>query len=93
MDGTALLTLLVLWITEILYDTDVRGIKGYGICTWWRYLYTQRNDRFSVNLDPFGPGRAVVEAARKSIDQIGNYPDASCRKLKSALAKRLGSSG
>ena len=34
-----------LWITEILYDTDVRGIKGYGICTWWRYLYTQRNEQ------------------------------------------------
>ena len=53
-------------------------------------IYTHKGmTDFSVNLNPFGPGRAVVEAARKSIDQIGNYPDASCRKLKSALAKRL----
>lgn len=53
-------------------------------------IYTHKGmTGFSVNLNPFGPGRAVVEAARKSIDQIGNYPDASCRKLKSALAKRL----
>ena len=53
-------------------------------------IYTHKGmTDFSVNLNPFGPGRAVVEATRKSIDQIGNYPDASCRKLKSALAKRL----
>ena len=53
-------------------------------------IYTHKGmTDFSVNLNPFGPGRAVVEAARKSMDQIGNYPDASCRKLKSALAKRL----
>ena len=45
-------------------------------------IYTHKGmTDFSVNLNPFGPGRAVVEAARKSIDQIGNYPDASCRKL------------
>ena len=47
-------------------------------------IYTHKGmTDFSVNLNPFGPGRAVVEAARKSMDQIGNYPDASCRKLKS----------
>ena len=38
-------------------------------------IYTHKGmTDFSVNLNPFGPGRAVVEAARKSIDQIGNYP-------------------
>ena len=53
-------------------------------------IYTHKGmTDFSVNLNPFGPGRAVVEAARKSMDQNGNYPDASSRKLKSALAKRL----
>ena len=37
-------------------------------------IYTHKGmTDFSVNLNPFGPGRAVVEAARKSIDQIGNY--------------------
>ena len=35
-------------------------------------IYTHKGmTDFSVNLNPFGPGRAVVEAARKSIDQIG----------------------
>lgn len=51
-------------------------------------IYTHKGmTDFSVNLNPFGPGRAVVEAARKSIDQLEIHPDASCRKLKSALAK------
>ena len=34
-------------------------------------IYTHKGmTDFSVNLNPFGPGRAVVEAARKSIDRL-----------------------
>ena len=52
-------------------------------------IYTHKGmTDFSVNLNPFGPGRAVVEAARKSMDQIGNYPDASCRKLKKCSGEK-----
>ena len=46
-------------------------------------IYTHKGmTDFSVNLNPFGPGRAVVEAARKSIDQIGNYTILYFRRLR-----------
>ena len=48
------------------------------------YTYIGMMD-FSVNVGPFGPSRAVMEAARNAIGDIGNYPDSRCRKLREAL--------
>lgn len=45
---------------------------------------------FSVNVNPFGTGRAVMEAVRASLNEIGSYPDNRCRRLRTALAAELG---
>lgn len=53
------------------------------------YTYRGMTD-FSVNLNPFGPSEAVREAAKRSIEKIGQYPDSSSRELRAALAEKLG---
>lgn len=45
---------------------------------------------FSVNVNPFGTGRAVMEAVKSSLSEIGNYPDSRCSRLRAALAEDLG---
>ena len=53
------------------------------------YSYKGMTD-FSVNVNPFGPGKLVTEAVRTSIYEIGNYPDTRCRALRTALSEELG---
>lgn len=56
------------------------------------YTYEGMLD-FSANINPLGPGRAVIEAAHGAIDRMTQYPDAGCRRLRAALAERLGLDG
>lgn len=44
---------------------------------------------FSVNVNPFGASEAVKDAVRDAAEDISNYPDSRCRKLRSALAEKL----
>ena len=53
------------------------------------YTYRDMLD-FSVNVNPFGPSEAVLEAAKRGIDKCCAYPDSQCRALKAALAEKLG---
>ena len=53
------------------------------------YTYKGMLD-FSVNVNPFGPSEAVIEAAKQGIDKCSAYPDSRCRALKAALAAKLG---
>lgn len=52
------------------------------------YTYEGMID-FSVNINPFGPGEAVVEAAKAGAEEISAYPDSRCRKLNRALSEFL----
>lgn len=51
------------------------------------YTYENMLD-FSVNVNPFGPGEAVLEAVRRAVPDIINYPDSQCRRLAKALAEK-----
>ena len=53
------------------------------------YTYEGMID-FSASINPLGPGSAVVQAAHDALDRMTQYPDARCRRLKKALAGRLG---
>ena len=53
------------------------------------YTYKGMLD-FSVNVNPFGPSEAVLEAAKRGIDKCCAYPDSQCRALREALAAKLG---
>ena len=55
----------------------------------WIYTYKGMLD-FSVNVNPFGPSEAVLEAAKRGIDKCCAYPDSQCRALRAALAAKLG---
>lgn len=50
------------------------------------YTYEGMTD-FSANINPLGPSRAVLKAAREAVSLIGHYPDSKCRKLRDALAE------
>lgn len=53
-------------------------------------VYTHRGILdFSVNINPLGPGRAVIEAAHGAVDRMTQYPDTRCRYLRRILAERL----
>jgi threonine-phosphate decarboxylase len=43
---------------------------------------------FSVNVNPLGPPRLAIEAARKAIDRSGEYPEPGCPRLTAKLADR-----
>jgi threonine-phosphate decarboxylase len=43
---------------------------------------------FSASLNPLGPPRAAIEAARKAIDRSGEYPEPGCPRLTARLAAR-----
>lgn len=53
------------------------------------YTYKDMLD-FSVNVNPFGPSEAVLEAAKRGVDKCCAYPDSQCRDLKAALSEKLG---
>ena len=44
---------------------------------------------FSVNINPLGPSKKVIEAAKRALLQSAAYPDCKCRKLREKLADRL----
>ena len=44
---------------------------------------------FSINVNPYGPTEHVLEAMKRSCEQVGAYPDIECRKLKRKLAEVL----
>ncbi len=56
------------------------------------YTYENMLD-FSVNLNPLGPPAAVLEAAKKGVEQAAAYPDSRCRRLRKKLAGKLGIPG
>ena len=54
-------------------------------------IYTYKNLLdFSINVNPLGPADAVVEAAARSLQRIGEYPDSQSRELRNALAEKKG---
>lgn len=52
------------------------------------YTYKGMMD-FSINVNPLGPSKSVVEAVRSAAANIEKYPDAKCRELCSALSEVL----
>lgn len=65
------------------------GVRD-AVRTWRRY-YTYKNLLdFSINVNPLGPADAVVEAAARSLQRIGEYPDSRSRELRNALAEKKG---
>lgn len=57
-------------------------------------IYTHKGmTDFSVNLNPFGPGRAVVEAARKSIDPNWKLSGCQLQETEKCSGEKTGSSG
>ena len=52
------------------------------------YTYGEMID-FSVNINPLGPSKKVIEAAKRALLQSAAYPDCKCRKLREKLADRL----
>lgn len=44
---------------------------------------------FSANINPLGPGSAVIEAAHDAVARMTQYPDARCMELRRALAEAL----
>lgn len=53
-------------------------------------IYTYNLLDFSINVNPLGPADAVVEAAARSLQRIGEYPDSQSRELRNALAEKKG---
>ena len=43
---------------------------------------------FSLNINPFGPPRAAIEAARAALARCHEYPDLRLTRLRRALARR-----
>lgn len=43
---------------------------------------------FSANINPLGPGKKVMEALRRSLENVNVYPDPCCRKLREAAAEK-----
>lgn len=52
------------------------------------YTYEGMLD-FSVNINPLGPSKAVMEAAKRGVEQMAAYPDSRCRKLRKKLSEKL----
>ena len=51
------------------------------------YTYRDMLD-FSVNVNPLGPSREVIEAAKKGVERAAQYPDSRCRELRTALSEK-----
>lgn len=53
-------------------------------------IYTFKNVLdFSVNINPFGPSKQVLDAAKQAMEKIDAYPDSRVRKLRAVLAKQI----
>ena len=48
---------------------------------------------FSVNVNPYGPSEEVLEAAKRSMDEVSLYPDSQCRRLRKRLAEKKSRAG
>lgn len=66
---------------ELIHGGDVTG---------YELAYGRPPLDFSASLNPFGLPCGVAAAAREAIDRSVPYPDPLCRKLRAALADRLG---
>ena len=53
------------------------------------YTYENMLD-FSVNVNPLGISETAVQAAKRGVEQSGNYPDSRCRRLTKALSETMG---
>lgn len=54
-------------------------------------IYSHRVDYdFSVNLNPLGMPKTVIEAAQRGVLQSNHYPDVSARALRRAMEEELG---
>lgn len=52
-------------------------------------IYTYQNVLdFSVNINPFGPGEAVLGAVREAVPDMVHYPDSACRELRELLSRK-----
>ena len=56
------------------------------------YTYRDMLD-FSVNVNPLGLSRKVIEAAKKGVERAAQYPDSRCRELRAALSEKMGIPG
>ena len=56
------------------------------------YTYRDMLD-FSVNVNPLGLSRKVIEAAKKGVERAAQYPDSRCRELRAALSEKKGIPG
>ena len=56
------------------------------------YTYRDMLD-FSVNVNPLGLSRKVIEAAKKGVVRAAQYPDSRCRELRAALSEKMGIPG
>ena len=66
------------------------GVRD-AVRTYGGDIYTYKNLLdFSINVNPLGPADAVVEAAARSLQRIGEYPDSQSRELRNALAEKKG---
>lgn len=43
---------------------------------------------FSANINPLGPGEKVMEALKKSLENVTAYPDPKCRALRRRRPKK-----
>ena len=51
------------------------------------YTYGEVLD-FSDNVNHYGPSEEVLEAAKRSMDEVSLYPDSQCRRLRKRLAEK-----
>lgn len=51
------------------------------------YTYGKVLD-FSVNVNPYGPSKEVLEAAKQAMDDVKLYPDSRCGQLRREIAQR-----
>ena len=53
-------------------------------------LETQPFVDFSNFVNPYGPSRAVVDAARTGLERVGTFPEPGCPRLVERIAERHG---
>ena len=50
------------------------------------YTYRDMLD-FSVNVNPLGLSRKVIEAAKKGVERAAQFPDSRCSDLRAAISE------
>ena len=48
---------------------------------------------FSVNVNPYGPSEEVLEAAKRSMDEVSLYPDSQCQTAQKETGREKKSAG